>query len=379
MNRRKELFEDSIFRGYTPNPSAPKYDISQDFFDVQRFRYSIQAREAFIELELDKLTTGEEYTGKNPIVQNALAKLRSRPKMADLLGVRFRRGRSGDVRVVNSLLKRFGFKVSKTSRDKEVTIYQVPSLKLSPEELPIYRAKIFALLEGIAATGVKFTGKLISELGIGVDLTPEGEVSKYTYGGREIEVGVLPSIPILHKDTNVSTLKVQKLSDFSARIDPKISDLPKSTEAIPIRSSSDGDVPYSSIQTHGTSPPPQNLHEPAQNIPPENHPDRDRREIYIGDIPPENSPSADPIPQWRGLVGRLVDVMPEMPYMADWLQRRWEELRGMTLVCDGQPWLQNRETNDWQIYVNTYRGDRRTGCVSIPTCWFELLPAEVAS
>ena len=71
--------------------------------------------------------------------------------------------------------------------------------------------------------------------------------------------------------------------------------------------------------------------------------------------------------------------MPQMPYLPGWLQKRWEELQGMTLIVDGEPWLQNRETNDWQVYVNTYRGDKRMGCVSIPCTWFKPLPAEVAS
>ena len=395
MNRRKELFEESIANGYTPNPLAPKYDISQDFFDPQRFRYSLQAREAFIKLQLDKLTTGEEYTGQSEIIQNALAKLRISPKMADLLGVRFKRRRSGDIRTINAVLERFGFKVSKTNRDKEGAIYRVSCLKLSPAELPVYRAKIFALLDSIAAIGVSFTDKLISELGIGVELSPEGEVSKYTYGGRAIEIGVLPPIPLPQDETSVSTLKVQKLTSFGSKNDAKIPPPLKSTETLSSKSFSDVDRTFSPQQENVRSTPPQNLHESTNHPTSKNYLKIHRQGIDIGEKSQIESPPADPllekgvgsepqlqsnpIPQWRGLMGQLVERMPEMPYLPGWLQQRWEDLRGMTLVVDGEPWLQNCETNDWQVYVNTYRGDKRVGCVSIPVNWFELLPAEVAS
>ena len=76
---------------------------------------------------------------------------------------------------------------------------------------------------------------------------------------------------------------------------------------------------------------------------------------------------------WRGLVGRLVETMPDMPYMADYLQSRWEDLQGLTLVADGQPWIENSEIGDWWVWVNTWRDGRRLGCVTIPCDWFEFV------
>ena len=78
---------------------------------------------------------------------------------------------------------------------------------------------------------------------------------------------------------------------------------------------------------------------------------------------------------WKGLVGRLVDAIPDIP---DYLRSRWEDLRGLTLVCDGQPYLKNRENDDWWVWVERFRGDERLGCRAIPLAWFESVPGGVA-
>ena len=78
---------------------------------------------------------------------------------------------------------------------------------------------------------------------------------------------------------------------------------------------------------------------------------------------------------WRGLVGRVVAQIANLP---DYLQERWQEVQGVKLVVDGPPRMKNPEIGDWWIWVNTYRGDKRMGCVSIPLDWFEVALEGVA-
>ena len=79
-------------------------------------------------------------------------------------------------------------------------------------------------------------------------------------------------------------------------------------------------------------------------------------------------------PKWKGLRGRAIEAIPDLP---DYLRSRWEDLQGLTLVVDCEPWINGHDFNRWYLWVNKYQEDKRTGCVAIPCDWFEVV-AQVA-
>ena len=112
---------------------------------------------------------------------------------------------------------------------------------------------------------------------------------------------------------------------------------------------------------------------PPQNIAPQSSGGGGQRS-------PENAAENDPLKArgggdvgatfsgWKGLVGRVAVEIADLP---DYLRSRWEEVRGMMLQVDCEPWIKNSEIGDWWLWVNTWRGGKRTGCVAIPLNWFE--------